>query len=221
MVVEDDPAHKTAMDRSNALFPILGQSFDIQSNSIANVTFIGPLEGLALTGLTFERCTFREVSFNRSTADRTTHFNRCTFSGELTIPKGTGDWADVSLVEPNMLAPANLAWEALLGSEGANREQNVRDAMKLALDKVWHHGRLKGSITKGDWGRGLLAHTRYAKPILEYMLKVNLLVPIEISNVPQGGYAFDRASIPDLQRFMDNRHMTGKIRKLYDMLMEV
>lgn len=219
LILSDDPSFVTAQERTRQLFQVVGAQEQDGRIFVQSFYVQGPLEDLNLQYFTFQHCTFRDVAFTKTLANSTTSFVRCSFSGAISIPTSKRGWSEVVLEGCTFVPPSNLTWESIVAGAGGSRDQNVRDALKLALDKFWHHGRLRGSISKGSWGRGLLSHTRYAAPVLDAMLRLGLIREIEISGVAEGGYAFDRNSIPDLQRFMDNRQPTGKIKLVYDRLM--
>jgi len=64
-----------------------------------------------------------------------------------------------------------------------------------------------------------LGHSIYCEPILEAMLKSRLIEEVHISGVPKGGYAFSTETVTDLQRLMDNRQLTGKIRDVFNSIL--
>jgi hypothetical protein len=114
------------------------------------------------------------------------------------------------------MPPTNLIWEEILGESFGTKEEHILDALRLTLNKFWYHGRLKQSIIKQYWRKGSLGHSIYCDPLLKAMLKHKLIEEVKISGVSEGGYAFSRDSVADLQRFMDNRQLTGKIRDVYN-----
>jgi hypothetical protein len=102
------------------------------------------------------------------------------------------------------------------------RELNniLKDALELAFKKFWYYGRVRITIQRKDWGKGSLGHSAYCEPIRIAMLREKLIDEIHISGVTEGGYSFNKDSLADLQRFMDNKQMTGKIKKVFNNLMK-
>ncbi|MFO1205185.1 MAG: NACHT domain-containing protein [Burkholderiales bacterium] len=215
-LIEEDTNVKTIGERTQTYLEFLSAERDAGAWVLSQLFFNGAMERLDLTGVEFRHCTFQDVSFVGSIADHTTRFDRCTFVGEVTFPSPYAGWVNSHLSSCSLLSPANLAWEAVVRSDMIDGDHNLHDALKLALDRFWHHGRLKGSISRNDWGKGLLGQTRYCRLLLEAMLRHGLVYEIVISGVSEGGYGFDRDSIWALQKFMDNRQHVGKIKLVFD-----
>jgi hypothetical protein len=211
----------TGQDRSRVLFStICGNGFD-KTRIVEGIYVTGPLEGLDLCGLRFRRCGFHDVIFRNCRADSSTVFENCTFSGELEFqPRAEkkDGWHVVRLVDCNVAFPANVIWDDVLGRDVTSREELVKDALRLGLGKFWQNGRLKTSLRRDDWNKGLLGHSGLCKPMLDAMLKTGIVEEIHISGVQEGGLAFDKSSLSDLQKFMDNQQMTGRILEVYRML---
>jgi hypothetical protein len=217
-MVNQSPDYKTQRDRTIGLLSLFQDEFN--SNwEIYNLFVVGNIDGLDLRGLTFNKCDFLDTTFSRCMADNTTVFRKCRFSGELDFLSCDKKlWGQVRLIDPILFPPTNLIWQEMLEESFGSKEDLIQDALRLALNKFWYHGRLKRTIRKENWRKGTLGHSIYCDPILKAMLKHNLVEEVHISSVQEGGYFFDSDSIADLQRFMDNRHLTGKIREIYDYL---
>ena len=217
-IVDHAPEFVTREERTTGLFSVFSEGF--RSNGIVGDLYVvGHINELNLVGIHFVNSTFVDTVFIRCDADGTTKFENCTFSGELDFrdcPKE--GWKAVELDNCVLLPPSNLVWEEIRGALTGTKEEHVTDAMRLALGKFWHHGRLKRSIRRNNWQRGSLGHSIYRDSILQAMLKEKLIEEVHISGVSEGGYAFSMESVTDLQRFMDNRQLTGKIRAVYDLL---
>ena len=61
---------------------------------------------------------------------------------------------------------------------------------------------------------------RRSDTALEEMVGAGLVHETHISGVEEGGVSFDEASIRDLQNYMDNQQKSGKIKLVYDRLLE-
>lgn len=210
------------LERTNRLFTIFYPNF-LKDRIIRNANFIGQLDKLDLSGISFIGCNFRDVSFSKCRADENTKFINCRFSGMLEFPGcAIKEWSQVQMIDTITLSPANLIWEEMLeeGKFFPRKEDHVKDALKLALNKFWFSGRLKATLRKDDWNKGTLGHSFYCKPVLDAMLKTGFIMEIEISNVPEGGYSCNHDSVEDLQRFMDNGMITGKIKEVFDLLLK-
>ena len=71
----------------------------------------------------------------------------------------------------------------------------------------------------GNWRTGPLGHTGQGTALLDAMLKEGLVEKIKIGGTAEGGLAFDRSSIGDLQNFMDNNQMSGKVEAVFKRLL--
>lgn len=218
MMVED-VSGLTMKERSMELFSILGRNDYVQNRVIKDIHVIGNLDRLDLSDTTVEKSVFHNTTFTKCAVNHNTNFVRCRFSGELIFQDCDEEsWRQVKLHSCELETPTNLIWEGVLHKEISTDEDYISDALVLALSKFWRYGSFKGSIKKQDWHRGTLGHSIYCKPIIEEMLRVGLVSEAHISGVQEGGYAFARDAISDLQHFMDNRKMTGKIKKVYEAL---
>jgi hypothetical protein len=101
-----------------------------------------------------------------------------------------------------------------------SKEQNVNDALKLALSKFWRNGQPHFSIHALHWAKGPLGQSIYCKAIQQAMFSCGILSKITISGVQEGGYAFSKDVLPDLQRYMDSGQLTGKLREVYRSLLQ-
>jgi len=219
LLIDQDTEAVTATDRATLLFGALeGLGFE-RNRSVTNWLFSGSMERIDFRNTQFIECAFRDVSFRNCNADSSTIFTRCNFSGALEFPPGKGSgWSEVTIKDCQLSFPANAVWEEVLGREVGSRDERITDALRLALGRFWYHGRPRMSLRIDDWGKGILGHSGMAKPVLEAMLKAGLVQRIHISGVVEGGIAFDRDSLGDLQQYMDNQHLGGKIKEVYELL---
>ena len=203
-------------ERTRALFRTTAG----EQKDLVGWLFCGKVEGLDLRRVTFKSCRFRDVKFGSCEVDGTTVFDDCMFVGSLSLGNRQ-QWAAVDYRKSCVATfPADLIWESVLGRSVGERKQRVEIVLDIALSKFWHGGRLRASVAKANWHRGWRGEARAAGGVLKAMLKVGLISEIHISGVTGGGYAFDRTSLGDLQNFMDSRQMSGKVRLVFDDLME-
>lgn len=220
-LVSGDSAIKTAHDRRIQVFSTLCQSFP-DNFLVRNICITGLVDSLDLRGITFENSTFRDVTLRKCSADASTTFRRCKFSGELSFEGTDSDiakWGSVELDQCSSFFPASAAWSDIKGSDILPWTDQVTDALRVALAKFWYHGRPKRSIKKADWNKGILRHLNLSNPLLDAMLRFRLLEEGEISGVPEGALVFNKDSFNDLQHFMDNQQVSGKIKQVYDELL--
>lgn len=217
--VHNSPSIVTKDEKTSGIFSVMDDKYNADG-SVNCSYIIGSIDGLNLSGIRFINCSFVDTVFTRCNADDKTIFEECTFSGDLDFQGcDKNEWSTVQLISSTLLPPSNLVWEDMLGHIFTSKEEHLLDAMRLALNKFWHHGILKKSIRKENWRRGSLGHSIYCEPILEAMLKSRLIEEVHISGVPKGGYAFSTETVTDLQRFMDNRQLTGKIRDVFNSIL--
>lgn len=220
-MVEESINLVTMKEKTDALLGIVGGTLYGEKRILQNLFIIGTVDKLDFSGVIIQNSEFRDVAFHKCGANSLTRFVDCRFSGDLSLEgSDKKHWAQVVL-EDNCVCDrsANLVWGGILSSPISNKEEYIKDAMSLALEKFWHHGRFKASIRKQNWSKGTLGHSVYCKPILQVMLNKGLLSEASISGVHEGGYYFVRKALPDLQRFMDNRQLTGLIKEVYKTLL--
>jgi hypothetical protein len=217
-----DEPNQTKKERTDKLFGFLyGDSFNA-NREVRNLYVIGQVDRLDITSITFRDCTFADVTFTDCVAGAGTRFRKSVFSGNFDVAGSDQiSWKDVEISPDCILEfPTNLVWERLIGTRVGKREEHVRDAIRLALGKFWHHGQPKLTITKIHWRSGTLGHSIYCDAIRHSMLRAGLLSEIPITGVHEGGYLFAKARLGELQRFMDNGQLTGAIREVYDDLLK-
>jgi hypothetical protein len=220
-LIRQDSNVVTAEDRSGCLFSLLaGKNFP-EERRVRGIYLTGPLENLDLKRIEFIECKFHDVTFRSCRADESTIFRNCSFSGDLEFTPGaaaTTGWSVVQLLDCDIAFPAAATWSSILAEDVTPRSEVVKDVLRLGLGKFWLSGRLKTSLRKDDWSRGLLGHSDLCKPLLQAMIRTELVEEIHISGVPEGGLAFNKDSLSDLQKFMDNQQLTGKILEVYESL---
>jgi hypothetical protein len=206
-------------EKSNAIFTMFCDDFE-STHRIQDLYVTGIMEGLDLSGIKFKSCTFSDTLISGCDANKSTIFEECRFLGELDF-QNCGNFKSIRLNNYCTLSPqANLAWGNILEARLGTKEDLITDALRLALSKFWHHGQPKWSIRKEDWYRGILVHSIYCDKIRRAMIKSTLIAETEINGKTGGGFEFDKNSLSDLQQFMDNRLITGKIREVYNYLLK-
>jgi hypothetical protein len=185
----------------NTLF---GDAYNLK-DEVRRLHLSGQVDRMDFGGVQFVDCNFSDVRFVDCHANDKTKFLRCTFSGTFEV-EGTDRkaWSSVVLDSCKTEFPTNLVWESLLKKGIGNSEQNIRDALKLAVGKFWRNGQIHLSINKVHWAKGPLGHSVHCANILDAMLSSGVLIEVTISGVTEGGYALTKESIHDVQRFMDN-----------------
>ena len=213
-----DSEIKTGEERARRLFSGLDGKA-IWSGTVRKRTFRGLLEGMDLRNVTFTGCRFISVIFKNCTTNGGTAFDECHFEGDLRFEKGEG-WRGVDLRRCRMMAPTDAVWENVLHRKTVDHSERVGQLLRIGLSKFWRHGRVKKSLRVDDWGKGGLGRYEEAGQVLEEMVRAGLVKRTHISGVEEGGVVFDADSIRDLQNYMDNRQRSGKIREVYDRLVE-
>ena len=206
-------------EKTAAVFSIFNNDFR-KNRHVSNINLIGNIENFNFVGLTFSSCRFMDNKIIKCDADASSIFKKCIFSGELDFLNcNKGNWGQVQLINCSLHPPTNLVWQEIRGESYGSKEDHIMDALQLGLNKFWYNGRLKMTIKQKDWAKGSLGHSVYCQTIRSAMLKHNLISEIRISGVSEGGYSFNRDSISDLQKFMDNRQLTGKLRDVFNTLL--
>ena len=182
--------------------------------------FLGVINGLDLRGIHFVDCKFNHINFKNCVADKSTIFSKCTFEGSLDFNGNTAGWRRVTVYNNcNIRLPAASSWETILDRSFSDDKERALHMLRHGLAKFWHHGTIKASLRMSNWTTGPLGQTGRAPELLEAMLREDVVRKIHISGVQEGGLAFDRESIRDLQNFMDNSQLSGKIESVYRSLL--
>ena len=180
--------------------------------------FRGTLENLHLAGVKLDRCRFRDVVFRQCVVDGQTTFSGCDFDGDLRFESSGYDrknnWARVTISECHKKsAAARIAWSDILGGHAASREESATEVLRIGLEKFWYSGQIRQKLRHDDWSKGLLGRTNRSEPLLDRMRKAGL-VDIDQRN----RIVFDSGSFRDLQNYMDNAQLSGRIRDVYELL---
>jgi hypothetical protein len=211
----------TKRERTDLLLGLLDDHFK-QNREIRRLYVIGQIDKLDLSDVTFLKCEFVDVAFTDCLANKGTQFQDCVFSGNFDVA-GTDQktWKNVEVKADCILEfPTNLIWERVLGTGLGNKEEHIRDALRLALAKFWHGGQRKLTVGKDEWQSGTLGHSIYCRPIRDAMLKCGVIQEIRVGDVAEPDYSFLEDALPDLQRFMDNGQLTGRIRCVFESLLK-
>ena len=196
-----------------------GVSLENWDGRIEGWEFRGALENLHLAGVNFYRCKFRDVIFRRCVVDSRTEFSKCVFDGDLRFERGDVDpsesqWKTVSVTpDCKMSGQARFVWSDVLGGHSASRNARIVDLLRIGLEKFWYSGQIRPKVKRSDWNKGLLGRTGRFKPLLDHMLKADL-VSIDFRD----RIVLARDSFPDIQNYMDNNQLSGRIRDVYERL---
>jgi len=146
--------------------------------------------------------------------DDTTTFENCAFDGTLELSGvGRGHWRAVRRDACRYSTTAQIAFGGILQTGELNDAAAVEKVLELALSRFWKAGRLKRSMRRIDWRRGLLGRHDLCEPVLKVLLREGVLCEIPVSGVQEGGIAIVDAAIGDVQRFMDNRQLSGRLAR--------
>ena len=214
LIDADKARYGTAQDRTNALLALVNGA-DSLERTVNDLAIVGQIERLDLRGIRFRGCEIRDAAFVSCLVDNTTIFDECTFNGTLDLTP-TEPWADVQLLSNcTVRPPASLTLDLVRSSPPTDPEELAMDAFRLGLGKFWHNGSPRNNLKRDDWKRGLLGRTKYCEPVLDALRKAGV-----VSESPKGQYAdprlfFSKDAFGDLQRFMDNRQLTGRIAEAF------
>lgn len=209
-------ADSVRSERTSRILGALVGPEAFEEKNLPGMTFIGTVERLDLRGLRFVDSFFEDVLFSNCLADGTTGFTRCRFAGDLEFQGSS--WTEVVTEDCNFEPPTDLVWEEFCGT-GKRREDLLRDALRYALGKFWHHGRFKASIRRNDWLKGPLGRSRFSDHLLAALTRNGLISEETGSGVTEGVYVFSREGLYDLQMFMDSRQLTGRVKAVFDDVM--
>ncbi len=201
--------------RTEKVFSVFGATSDDNGLLVTGLLVHGNIDKLDLRGVRFRDCVFENSVFSDCMADSGTKFEQCSFRQEFeVIGKDRESWKCVALVNSSVEGTARLVWDDLLGNSSSG-DNELDEVVKLALSKFWRYGRLKRSIRKADWKKGLMGKITLGDEVLRAMLKIGLISEIEISGVSEGGYGMGMDVIGDVQQLMDNGQVSGIVLKLF------
>ena len=202
----------TNQEKTRRLFSgMSGVSQSDWSGVLMDWEFRGTIEGLDFRGMCFMNCEFENVMFRRCVADENTKFQNCDFRGELQFEGNIRSWKNILLDDRCRVSPqAGFEFQYVLQKQAIDRTQHIGEILKIGLEKFWYSGHIKLKLKKNDWNKGILSRSGQANRLLDAMIKVKL-VNIDFRE----RIVFDRDSRSDLQNFMDNGRMSGKILMVY------
>jgi hypothetical protein len=189
---------------------------------VRNLFVLGSIEKLDLRNVEFHKCTFDGAEFSDCICDERTLFTGCQFLGEFNVVgNDRRSWSAARYSDDCVLrASAKLTWSDLQADVATQGKGQILEAVRIAIAKFWHHGRLKPSIRKAFWQKGPIGTLEINKKILDEMLRQGLVNEITISGVSEGGYAIHMGAVGDIQNFMDNGQASGLVRRVINKLHE-
>ena len=219
-IVSDHDALLTRKERATRLFSALcGESEDTWSPTVSGWRFRGPLSRLKLKGIRFLACKFLDCSFKHCEVDDTTVLEGCVFGGYHAIEGGTG-WHRLTVKDDcRFLYPADTVWESVLGRGVGDRRERATKLLDMVLSKFWRQGRINASIALTNWNTGRLGQSGQAALVLDVILAADFAARIKITGVGDGGVAVQKDAMADLQNYMDNNRVVGKVEAVHTRLL--
>ncbi len=158
IMVEERSDLVTIKEKTDTLLEIIGGTIYGKKRILEHLFVVGTVGKLDFSGVTIRKSEFHSVAFHKCKADNHTRFVDCKFSGALSFEESDKKiWAQVVLDENcNCESPTNLVWEGILNLPVSGKDEHIKDALRLALEKFWRHGRIKVSIRKQYWSKGTL-----------------------------------------------------------------
>jgi hypothetical protein len=118
--------------RTSLLFEYLGMQSPVEQLSV-----VGQISSLDLSGMNFVRCSFKDVEFHNCTFDDHTRFSNCRFDGNLAFVNcrlpGSASLSDCDLSED-----AELEWDRQAGhvSRSVITEKSAKSALREILRRL-------------------------------------------------------------------------------------
>lgn len=185
---------------------------------ISSLSFTGSFERIDLRGHQITDCTFSDCSLIDIAVDGATSLHNCLFEGEIAFGSSAdiARWKTVAASGNQADVRASLVVDFLVDSAASKRRDILLDAFNIALQKFWHGGVPRATIDRNHWKRGLLSQSPLSELILEAFLRFEVLSSIVISGTEAGGLLLNRATYPDIQKFMDSRALSGKLADAFE-----
>jgi NACHT domain len=200
-------------DRTAELLRLLG----FPKGQISSLAIWGNISGLDFSGVTFRECVFRDIALSKCLFDSGTKFSGCKFEGRFEIDD-LGNFGAVQIGEDCQLSPAALetVQRALGGRKIPITETQILDNFHTALNK-FKRGLCFKSLDADNMRRGSIGRSTLCDEIWEALEKSKVISFHSISGLgPRSGVAIEKGSIPEVQRFLDNRLVVGKIASAVD-----
>ncbi|MEX2218648.1 MAG: NACHT domain-containing protein [Phycisphaerales bacterium] len=208
--------HERALEVMNILF---GRGRRVPSK-LDGLYLTGTVEKFDFGGFIFSNCVFEDLVFSDCDVDGDTVFDGCRFPGTMEIVgSNRSGWSEVRLTENcDIGAKARIAFAIVGLGGGAGAEELASQCLELALTKFWKGGHIHRSVARVHWARGPLGQHPLRERVLRALIRQGVIREIQIGGVAEGGLALEKDAEPDLQRFMDNRQLTGRIKRALEEL---
>lgn len=217
LISKDKNAFTNLAERSQAFFNAIGATTENSKRVISNLYLVGQLERLDLRNVRFENCEFRDCTISHCDVDNHTEFRKTVFAGSLEISPSSR-WKEVVVHEDcDVRSPASLTLSSVSALGSHDADDLLLDAFRLGLVKFWHNGHPKDNIKKDDWKRGLLGRTKYCTPVLDALEKAGAIEESTKGRFSDTRLLLNRDCFAELQHFMDNRQLSGKLAAAFDM----
>lgn len=190
----------------------------LEQGALAKVDFMGVYDSFDFSNLVFVDCSFRNVVF-RHCRFTDAKFVECSFDSGIEFEPSDQGVRTSQLERCIVRGEAGLSLLSGAGELDA-LDELAKDLLDAGLSKFWYNGRFKASIRYSDWAKGVLGRSQFRGVLLNCLQRNGLVNEIEISGISDGGLAYDRSALRELQGFMDHRLLTGRLHRVFDDLME-
>jgi hypothetical protein len=170
----------------------------------------GNISGLDFGGVVFKDCTFRDVRLSRCVFDSKTKFLACKFDGRLEVD------------DPASLGQAEFDDACQFSSTAFETVQQALGAKKIPMTDVLVLETFHSALTKFKRGlsfkkvdpeylrTGPLGRSPFREDVLD-ALRRNGVIRFHDVGSPMESVRIPSESMPEVQRFLDNRLVVGRI----------
>ena len=175
----------------------------------------GAIRDLDLRGAVFEGCVFLDAGFSNCLFDQLSKFTGCKFEGRFEVEACEG-FGGVSWQSCDFSPIARETIQSQHATIPVTAEQ-IRATVRLALER-FQRGLGFKSIQAVYKKSGRISRSPICEDVWESLEKHQVVVPIGISGVLEGGLAIPESRKAEVLNFLHNAMLTGELRSAVDLL---
>jgi hypothetical protein len=184
-------------------------------SAFSNLQVQGTIRDLDLRGVTFESCAFSDAGISNCLFDQFSKFVTCKFEGRFEVEECEG-FGNVSIERCDFSPTARESIQSQHTAMPVTGEQ-IRATVRLALER-FQRGLGFKSIHSVFKRSGRISRSPICEDVWDALEKYNVVVPVPITGVVEGGLAIPDGRKPEVHNFLQNAMLTGELRVAVDFL---
>lgn len=191
------------------------KSFVATDSVFRRLSVQGTVHDLDLRGATFESCTFLDAGFTNCVFDQHSTFVECKFEGRFDV-EGCEGFGNVQWQRCDYSAIARETMQSQHATIPVTSEQ-ILATLRLALER-FQRGLGFKSIHAAYKKSGRISRSPICDEVWDALEKYNMVVPVPISGVAEGGLAIPDERKTEVHNFLHNAMLTGELRNSFEHL---